>query len=97
MEDTGAPTVTIRVPEVAPLRLWVSWSGHRPGIGLAAQGPRQAGCGVRPARLRRAVQSGRRWHVGLLANEYLPDRSAVRGRARPELLLPRAGHGLSLP
>ncbi|MEJ2557791.1 MAG: hypothetical protein P8186_16495 [Anaerolineae bacterium] len=28
IEDTGTPTVTIRVPPVAPLRFWVSWSGH---------------------------------------------------------------------
>jgi hypothetical protein len=28
IEDTGTPTVTIQVPEVAPLRFWVSWSGQ---------------------------------------------------------------------
>jgi hypothetical protein len=36
MEDTGTPTVTIQVPTVAPLRFWVSWSGHlcrTPGAG----------------------------------------------------------------
>jgi hypothetical protein len=36
MEDTGTPTVTIQVPTVAPLRFWISWSGHlcrTPGAG----------------------------------------------------------------
>jgi hypothetical protein len=41
IEDAGAPTVTIRVPPVAPLRFWVSWLGHLP---------------VRPARLRPAIR-----------------------------------------
>jgi hypothetical protein len=34
MEDTGAPTVTIHVPQVAPLRFWVSWSGEDGKSGL---------------------------------------------------------------
>jgi RHS repeat-associated protein len=34
IEDTGAPTVTIRVPPVAPLRFWVSWSGQDEESGL---------------------------------------------------------------
>jgi RHS repeat-associated protein len=34
IEDTGAPTVTIRVPPVAPLRFWVSWLGQDAASGL---------------------------------------------------------------
>jgi hypothetical protein len=34
IEDTTAPTVTIRVPPVAPLRFWVSWSGQDGESGL---------------------------------------------------------------
>jgi hypothetical protein len=34
MEDTGTPTVTIQVPEVAPLRFWVSWSGQDAASGV---------------------------------------------------------------
>jgi hypothetical protein len=34
MEDTTAPTVTIQVPPVAPLRFWVSWSGQDTASGL---------------------------------------------------------------
>jgi hypothetical protein len=34
IEDTTAPTVTIQVPEVAPLRFWVSWLGQDGESGL---------------------------------------------------------------
>jgi RHS repeat-associated protein len=34
IEDTSAPTVTIQVPEVVPLRFWVSWLGQDAASGL---------------------------------------------------------------
>jgi RHS repeat-associated protein len=34
IKDTGTPTVTIQVPEVAPLRFWVSWLGQDAASGV---------------------------------------------------------------